>query len=232
MNWSWNYFLFGVYPFIAGTTFLVGSIIRYEREQYGWSSFSSQILASKRYMMWASNLWHIGILTLFLGHFTGFLTNILEWLGADPVEHQWIAAGAGITAGVIAMIGGLMLLLRRLLDPNVRYASRFMDIFILVWLLITLCFGLGTQFISVPDALSDHVQNMQILIQYVRSIATFQPDPSLIRNIPIIYKIHMFCGMTVFFLFPFSRLVHIWTVPLNYAIRPYQLVRAKIRSVI
>lgn len=232
MNWSWNTFFFGVYPFIAGTIFLLGSVIRYEREQYGWSSYSSQLLASKHYMMWASNLWHVGILTLFLGHFTGFLTNILEWLGANPVEHQWIAASAGITAGVVAMIGGVMLLLRRVLDPKVRYASRSMDIFILVWLLITLTFGLITQFVSVPDAISGHVQDMEILIRYVRSIALFQPDPQIIVNIPMIYKIHMLCGMTVFLLFPFSRLVHIWTVPFNYLIRPYQLVRAKMRSVI
>ncbi|QFX96837.1 respiratory nitrate reductase subunit gamma [Acidithiobacillus thiooxidans] len=232
MIWSWNIFLFGIYPYIAGTIFLLGSIIRYEREQAGWTSYSSQILASKRYMMWASNLWHIGILTLFLGHFTGFLTDTLEWLGLDPVEHQWLAASAGITAGVVAMVGGVMLLLRRVLDPKVRYASRPMDIIILVWLLITLCFGLGTQFISVPEVIHDHVQNMEILIHYVRSIAEFQANPQLIINIPLIYKIHMFCGFTVFLLFPFSRLVHIWTVPLNYVVRPYQLVRSKIRSVV
>ena len=86
-----NLLLFGVYPYLAGTVFLLGSLLRYEREQDGWGAYSSQLLASRRYMMWASNLWHVGILVVFLGHFFGMLTPVFEWMGVSPVPHQWLA---------------------------------------------------------------------------------------------------------------------------------------------
>ncbi|MHB1943233.1 MAG: respiratory nitrate reductase subunit gamma [Acidiferrobacteraceae bacterium] len=219
MSWSWNTFFFGIYPFIVGTIFLVGTLVRlfrYQRERYGWNHYSSEPFASRRYMMWASNLFHVGILLLFLGHFTGFLTHILVWLHIDPVAHQAIAASVGISAGVATLIGGVMLLLRRHFDPTVRQASRPMDTFILVWLLMTLSFGLATQFVSLSNLVHRNVADMIILIQYVRSIAHFQPQPQLLAPLPLIYKMHIFCGMTVFLLFPFSRLIHILTRPFNY----------------
>ncbi len=226
-----NLLLFGVYPYIAGTIFLVGSIIRYDREQYGWTSYSSQLLASRRYMMWASNLWHVGILMLFAGHFVGLLTPAFEWLGFNPIQHQWVASSAGITFGILAMIGGLMLLLRRMLNPQVRAAGRKSDLFILLWLIVTLLLGLVTQATTVPDLIAGNVANMEVLGGYLKGIATFQPHPAMLAGIPLIYKVHMFFGMTMFLLFPFTRLVHIWTVPFNYLVRPYELVRAKQRSI-
>ncbi|MHB1201996.1 MAG: respiratory nitrate reductase subunit gamma [Acidithiobacillus sp.] len=226
-----NLLLFGVYPYIAGTIFLVGSIIRYDREQYGWTSYSSQLLASRRYMLWASNLWHVGILMLFAGHFVGLLTPVFEWLGFSPIQHQWVASSAGITFGTLAMIGGLMLLLRRMLNSQVRAAGRKSDLFILLWLIVTLLLGLVTQATTVPDLIAGNVANMEVLGGYLKGIATFQPHPAMLVGIPLIYKIHMFFGMTMFLLFPFTRLVHIWTVPFNYLVRPYELVRAKQRSI-
>ena len=178
-------------------------------------------------MMWASNLWHVGILVVFLGHFFGMLTPVFEWMGVAPVPHQWLAFIAGTSFGAIAMIGGVMLLLRRFLNPRVRAASRFGDLFILIWLLVTLGLGLFTQVHTVRDLLHGDVANMYIFRAYLQGLATLHPNPTLLINVPIIYKIHMLFGMTVFLLFPFTRLVHIWTVPLNYVIRRYQIVRAR-----
>jgi len=227
MNSTWNYIFFGVYPYLAGTIFLVGSILRYEFDQAGWSSYSSQLLASRRYMLWASNLWHVGILFVFFGHFIGMLTPFFEWLQVPPIAHQWIAFTAGTAFGTIAMIGGLMLLLRRYVNPSVRAAGRSSDLFILVWLLITLGLGLATQAITLPDLLHGNVANMDIFRTYLQGLATFRPHPELLMQIPIVYKLHMLFGMTVFLLFPFTRLVHIWTVPLNYLVRRYVIVRAR-----
>lgn len=222
-----NLVLFGVYPYLAGTIFLLGSILRYEREQDGWSAYSSQLLAPRRYMLWASNLWHVGIILIFLGHFVGMLTPFFEWIGVPPLTHQWIAFTAGTTFGAVAMLGGVMLLLRRAMNSHVRAAGRFNDLFILVWLCVTLGFGLGTQVVTVHDLLIGNVANMDVFRAYLQGLVIFHPNPSLLIGIPLIYKIHMLLGMTVFLLFPFSRLVHIWTVPLNYLTRQYQIVRAR-----
>lgn len=222
-----NFLLFGVYPYIAGTIFLLGSALRYEREQDGWGAYSTQLLASRRYMLWASNLWHIGVLIIFAGHFVGMLTSFFEWLGVPPLAHQWIAFVTGTTFGIIAMLGGVMLLLRRVLNPRVRATGRFSDLFILLWLLVTLILGLGTQIQTVRDLLHGNVANMDIFRRYLQGLVMLRPDPALIRGVPLIYKIHMFFGMTVFLLFPFTRLVHIWTVPLNYIGRRYQIIRAR-----
>ncbi len=227
MNSTWNYIFFGVYPYLAGTVFLVGSLLRYEFDQAGWSTYSTQLLASRRYMLWASNLWHVGILLVFGGHFIGMLTPVFEWLRVPAIAHQWIAFTAGTAFGTIAMIGGLMLLLRRYVNPSVRAAGRFSDLLILVWLLVTLGLGLGTQAITLPDLLHGNVANMDIFRAYLEGLATFRPHPALLMQIPIIFKVHMLFGMTVFLLFPFTRLVHIWTVPLNYLVRRYEIVRAR-----
>lgn len=227
MNATTQLILFGVYPYIAGTIFLVGSIVRYEREQDGWGSYSSQLLASRGYMLWASNLWHIGILMLFLGHFVGLLTPVFRWLGVAPLLHEWIAMLAGVSFGAIAMIGGVLLLLRRFFNARVRANSRFNDFFILIWVLLTLLLGLGTEASTIPALLHGDAATLQLLEAYVHGIASFRPDPDVIAGIPLIYKVHLLFGMTVFLLFPFTRLVHIWTVPLNYLTRRYQIVRAR-----
>ncbi len=120
-----------------------------------------------------------------------------------------------------------MLLLRRYLNPSVRAASRFSDLFILLWLLVTLGLGLGTQAITLPDLLHGNVANMDTFRAYLQGLATFRPRPELLIHIPVAYKVHMLFGMTVFLLFPFTRLVHIWTVSLNYVLRRYQIVRAR-----
>ena len=222
-----NLIVFGVYPYLAGTVFIVGSLLRYEREQDGWGAYSSQLLGSRRTMVWASNLWHAGILLVFLGHFVGMLTPFFEAVGVPPLAHQWIAFTAGTAAGTIAMIGGVMLLCRRFFNSRVRAASRFSDFFILLWLLATLGIGLATQAVTARDLVNGNVGSMTIFEAYLHSLATLRPHPALLAPVPMIYKVHMFFGMTVFLLFPFTRLVHIWTVPFNYLVRRYQIVRAR-----
>lgn len=222
-----NFALFGIYPYLAGSVFLVGSLLRYEREQDGWGAYSSQMLGSRTYMLWASNLWHIGILLVFLGHFFGMVTPVFEWLGVPPLAHQWIAFAAGTAFGSLALLGGVLLLLRRFLNSRVRAASRFSDLFILVWLLITLSLGLGTQWLTLHDLLGGNVGDMKTFQAYLQGLVLLRPDPELLSAVPLVYRIHMLCGMTVFLLFPFTRLVHIWTVPFNYLTRRYQLVRAR-----
>ncbi|MCP4283305.1 MAG: respiratory nitrate reductase subunit gamma, partial [Gammaproteobacteria bacterium] len=116
---------------------------------------------------------------------------------------------------------------RRLNEPRIRATSRKRDTFIIGWLLATVTIGLITTVVSWDHASHGDASTMIALSSWVQSVATLQADASLIRGVNPIFKIHMFFGMTVFLLFPFTRLVHVWSVPLTYLGRAYQIVRVK-----
>ena len=221
-------FVFGIYPYIALTVFLLGSLVRYDREQYTWKSDSSQLL-SKKHLRLASNLFHIGIIAIFFGHLVGLVTPpaVFHAFGISDLAHQNIAIYAGLVFGTLCLVGAVMLLLRRLLNRRIRATSRFMDIFILLLLLVTLILGLSTLPTSIHHANDGNPKVMLDLSAWVRSVLTFRADPALLANVETIFKVHLFFGMTVFLLFPFSRLVHIWSAPIGYLGRAYQVVRRK-----
>ncbi|MCK5728171.1 MAG: respiratory nitrate reductase subunit gamma [Methylococcales bacterium] len=220
--------LFSVYPYIALTTFLVGSLIRFDREQYTWKADSSQLF-EKEQLRKGSILFHIGILALFMGHAAGLLTPH-SWflgLGVSDMVHQYVAIIAGAVFGSLCMMGGVILWKRRMTNPRVRANSHFMDIFILNWLLVTLGVGLLTIPVSIYHAFSGDASVMVSLADWAQSIVSFQGDATLLSEVGFLYKIHLFLGMSVFLLFPFTRLVHVWSVPIGYLMRPYQIVRSK-----
>jgi nitrate reductase gamma subunit len=223
-------FFFGVYPYIVLTVFVIGSWIRYDNEQYTWKTDSSQLL-SKRHMWIGSNLFHVGILSIFGGHFAGLVLPHAVWtgLGIADIDHQWIAIVAGSVFGTMCLLGGAILWLRRMFNPRVRAAGRRMDAFILSWLMITLLAGLSTLPVSVGHANHGDAGVMLALSGWVQSVLTLQPQPELLANVEPVFRLHMVLGMTVLLLFPFSRLVHILTAPLTYVNRAYQIVRTKRR---
>ncbi len=223
-----NDFLFGVYPYIAGTIFLVGSWIRFDREQYTWKADSSQFLNNKK-MRLASNLFHIGIIAIFFGHLVGMLTphSVFLAVGISDLAHQKIAIVAGILFGGMCLVGGTMLIMRRLKEPRIMATSRKRDLLVIGWILATLIVGLLSTLVSMSHVSHGDVSTMIALTSYVQSIATLQADPSLLADVSPIFKLHMLLGMTVFLIFPFTRLVHIWSVPLTYLGRAYQIVRTK-----
>lgn len=220
--------LFGVYPYIALTVFAIGCWIRFDTAQYTWKSDSTQLLDKKGVML-ASNLFHIGIIAIFFGHLIGLLTphSWFQALGVSDMSHQWLAITAGSVFGVLCLIGGSLLWLRRITHPRVRAASRTMDIFILSWIMLTLLLGLSTLPFSIGHARHGDPSVMIALAQWAQSIVTLQPKPQLLMAVDPIFRAHIFCGMTVFLLFPFSRLVHIWSAPFGYLGRAYQIVRTK-----
>ena len=221
-------FLFGVYPHIALTIFLLGSLIRFDREQYTWKSDSSQLLRRGQLRL-GSNLFHIGILFLFFGHAVGLLTphELYQSLGLSIPAKQLLAMVSGGIAGLLCLAGVVLLLHRRLSDPRIRVTSKPMDIIILLWIFVTLLLGLTTILFSMR-----HLEGSEMLAlsAWAQHIATFRWDAaSFVINVPLIYRIHLFFGMTLFLLFPFSRLVHIWSgfASLSYLTRAYQVVRQK-----
>ena len=221
-----NTLLFGYYPYVAMSVFIIGSIARYDRDQYTWRTGSSQLLRAKELRL-GSNLFHIGILLLFVGHFVGLLTPpaIYHSLGLSTSAKQILAVVAGGLFGGICAKGIYILIRRRLTDARIRATSSRMDIFILLLIGVQLALGLLTLPISLYH--SDGA-NMVLLSEWAQRIVTFRSGAAdQISNIGIIFKLHLFLGMTIFLVFPFSRLVHVWSVPLGYIARPYQVVRRR-----
>ena len=220
-----NYIVFGWYPYLCLTVFLLGSVLRFDREQYTWRSGSSQLLR-RRQLTWGSNLFHVGILVIFLGHFGGLLTPIwiFDALGISHTFKQWMAIGVGGVAGVMCFIGTTLLVHRRLFDARIRTTSSFGDIAILLLLYAQLTLGLATITVSLQH-LDGHV--MVTFMTWAQGILLLQPGVSvLIADVPLIFKLHLALGMTVFLVFPFTRLVHVWSAPIWYVgRRGYQVVR-------
>ncbi len=222
-----NTLLFGYYPYICLAVFFLGSLIRFDREQYTWRSGSSQLLR-RRQLRWGSNLFHLGVLIVFFGHLIGLLTPIavFDALGIGHGFKQLMAIVVGGVAGVAALIGGLMLLHRRLSDPRIRRTSSFGDIAILALLVVQLILGLATIPISAGH-LDGHM--MVAFMNWAQGIWTFQPGvAAYVAGAHWIFKLHLFLGLTVFLVFPFTRLVHVWSAPIWYlGRRGYQIVRTR-----
>ena len=220
-------FLFVVYPYVCLAVFVMGSLARFDRDQYTWKSDSSQMLRARQLRI-GSNLFHAGILFLFFGHLFGQLTphSVYE-LFMTASQKQMLAVVAGGIAGLVCFIGLSMLLHRRLFDPRIRLTSHRTDLAILMILWVQLALGLTTLPASLSHA-SDP-KTMIALASYLQGIATFRPDPSLIAGIQWHFIAHMLLGMTIFLLFPFSRLVHVWSgfASVAYLFRPYQIVRSR-----
>jgi nitrate reductase gamma subunit len=225
-----NNFIFGIYPYIAVSVLLIGSIARYERDPFTWKSSSSQLLR-RRQLVIGSVLFHVGVLVIFLGHLVGLLTpiSLFHLLGVSNEFKQTLAVVAGGVAGVMALVGGGMLFHRRWTDPRIRKTSSFADHAILVLLLAQLVLGIGTIFVSIQ-----HLDGGEMVkfMTWAQMIFTFRSGAAeQIAEVALVFKLHLALGLTIFLVFPFTRLVHIlsgFAAPFRYLLRPgYQLVRSR-----
>ncbi len=220
-------FLFGLYPYICLTVFLLGSLLRFDREQYSWKSDSSQLLKAGQLRL-GSNLFHVGILFLFAGHFAGLLTpHFIYEHFTSAADKQLMAMVTGGIAGVLGFTGVSLLLHRRLTEARIRINSRTSDVLLLVLLWLQFALGLATIAVS-----AQHMDGslMMKLALWAQHIATFGPGaPELLAEAGWIFKLHIFLGMSIFLVFPFTRLVHVWSGfgTLAYLLRPYQVVRSR-----
>jgi nitrate reductase gamma subunit len=220
-------FLFAYYPYICMVVFLVGSLARFDRDQYTWKSDSSQLLRAG-ILRWGSNLFHVGILFLFFGHLVGLLTPHWAYEPFISVANkQMLAIVAGGVAGLACFIGLSLLLYRRIFDPRIRLTSHRTDLAILIILWIQLTLGLVTLPLSLAHA---DGSVMLVLADWAQRVFTFRVGGAEgLMPIAWPYKVHIVLGMTIFLLFPFSRLVHVWSgfATLAYFVRPYQVVRSR-----
>jgi nitrate reductase gamma subunit len=221
-------FLYGIYPYIALAVFLLGSLARFEREQYTWKSDSSQMLHTGNLRL-GNILFHAGILGLFFGHLVGLLTPIVVWdtLGVSHGFKQVIAMSAGGAFGGLCLLGLLILLHRRFTNARIAAVTTTGDRVLLVWILVTLALGLST---IIESASHTDGHMMVLLMNWAQHIVTFRGDAAdFIASAPFLFKAHLFMGLSLFVIFPFTRLVHVWSgmASVGYLSRAWQLVRSR-----
>ena len=203
-------------------------LIRRGQAQFAdWGLPPPQVLRTGS-LRWGSNLFHIGVLVLFFGHFVGMLTpHFMYEAFISAGNKQIMAMVSGGAFGVLGFIGVSLLLHRRLSDERIRINSKTSDIVLLVLLWLQLALGLATIPLS-----AEHLDGsmMMKLAEWAQRIVTFRTGaPELLAEAGFIFKMHMFLGMSIFLIFPFTRLVHVWSGfgTVAYLFRPYQMVRSR-----
>lgn len=217
-------FLWVIFPYLCVATFVVGHIFRYRYDQFNWTAKSSEFIEKKRLML-GSMLFHIGIIPVIMGHVAG-LGIPKEWMAALGVSEHLYHIGAmygGGLFGVITFAGMLILTMRRLTMKNVRRLSSASDMIVNGLLLFIVFMGMFSTLVTnnvQPDF--DYRETISI---WFRNLLIFRPEASYMAEVPISFQIHILAGFLIFALWPFTRLVHVWSVPLNYARRSYILYR-------
>ncbi len=218
-----NNLLFTYLPHIAMTLFWFGLITRIVKTPKSLQAESSQFL-SKKGQRWGGNLFHYGILLVFIGHFTGLFTpeNFYHMVMTTATKRA-MAIAMGSVFGTSAVVGIIILLIRRLKDERIRINSKPQDIFLLILLLIEMGLGMISIFITAGSS----VENYAELGAWAQKVITFQPDAgALIAGHSLIYKLHIVTGLLIFMIFPYTKLMHMFVMPIAYFFRSgYQLLR-------
>jgi nitrate reductase gamma subunit len=221
-----NNLLFTYLPHIAFAVFWFGLITRIVYANRSIQARSTQLLADKRIRP-GSNLFHVGIIAVFLGHFTLFIPEKLYHLIMTTETKRIIALSMGTTFGLVAIAGMALLVYRRFFVDKVKMTSSFHDYFILILLMAEAALGM----ISVGTTAAGTVEKYAALGIWAQKVITFQPDAgAVIAYHSIIYKIHIFIGLVIIMIFPYTKLMHMLVMPLVYFFRSgYQLVRKRIQ---
>lgn len=218
---DWNTLGFVVFPYISLAVFVVGHIYRHAKDPYRWNAKSSEIL-DKKSLKYGSMLFHYGIVFTFIGHFMGLLVpqSVYDAFGISGETHTRIAVALGILFGLAAFAGNVLLLWRRTTNQRVTTVSTFRDL--VTSLLLLFVIGIGTY-----NVFFGHFYVLDTVAPWIRSIVTFRPQPDLLARVPPLYKVHILGAFAIFAFSPFSRLIHIWSLPLPYIRRNYVSFRQR-----
>lgn len=222
----WDQFFWVTYPYLVLSLFIFGHLYRFNTRQFGWTSKSSQIL-EKRVLKWGSTLFHWGMVFVFFGHVAGLLVplSVYRSLGVTDEMYHFMALFAGGIAGLAALVGAVILMLRRLRVKRVRVTSSAGDIVAIVLLVVVLLSGMsatGTN--AVGHAGFDYRTTIN---PWIRGVLTFRPDATLMSTVPIWFKIHVAAAFGLFAVWPFTRLVHVFSMPIMYLCRSYVVYRRR-----
>lgn len=218
-------FLWVVLPYIVLTIFIGGHIYRYQHDQFGWTSKSSELLEKKQLRI-GSNLFHFGIIFVFFGHVMGLLVpvEVYEGLGISEEQYHFIALAGGIPAGLAATVGLFILSYRRITVRRVLTTSTKGDWATLFFLAIVILSGMSATFLNVDSNGFDYRTTIG---PWLRGVLIFRPDASLMSTVPLWFKIHILAGFGIFAAWPFTRLVHVFSAPLRYMTRSYVVYRER-----
>jgi nitrate reductase gamma subunit len=213
------------FPYIMLTMFVVGHFYRYHTDQFGWSAKSSEFL-EKDQLKWASILFHYGIIFAFFGHVAGILVPFAFYQTLKIPDHLYHmgALWIGGLAGILALIGVVLFVGRRFGVKRISINSTFRDGFTVVLLTFVVLTGLfNTIYYSVGSAEFDYRTSIG---PWFRGLLYLDPKPGLMIGIPLGYRIHIVLAFLLFGIWPFTRLVHVWSLPLEYLGRKYVVYRA------
>ncbi|ARJ50542.1 respiratory nitrate reductase subunit gamma [Staphylococcus lutrae] len=219
-----NQFLWVIFPYLCLAVFLIGHIARYRFDQFSWTAKSSEFIEKKQ-LKWGSLLFHLGIIPVFLGHVVGLLIPA-HWLAAMGINNHIYHIGAvyiGSVFGIITLIGMFLLTARRVTKQNVRRLSSASDIFVNFLLLLIVfvgCYSTLVTNVTTPEF--DYRQTISI---WFRGLFALRPDAQLMADVPLTFQLHILLGFTIMACWPFTRLVHVWSVPVTYASRSYIIYR-------
>ncbi|MBB5803435.1 nitrate reductase gamma subunit [Saccharothrix ecbatanensis] len=213
-------------PYAAIATFIVGHVWRYRYDKFGWTTRSSQ-LYENRLLRLGSPMFHFGVLLVALGHVGGLLIpeSWTEAAGISDDAYHVVAVGLGVLAGFCTLAGAAILVYRRRTVGPVFSATTRNDKVMYVLLVGTIVLGLGTTVLgNLTDAPHDYRQTVS---PWFRSIFFLQPRPDLMEAAPLGFKLHALAAWALFAFWPFSRLVHVFSMPLGYLTRPYIVYRSR-----
>lgn len=223
MNWL-DQFLWVIFPYLCMVIFIGGHVYRYRHDQFNWTAKSSEFI-EKKHLKLGSLMFHLGIIPVIGGHIAG-LGIPKEWMEAVGVSDHLYHIGAvyiGSMFGFLTLGGMLLLTARRLTIRNVRKLSSASDIIVNLLLLFIVIMGMYSTIVT--NAVEPSFDYRSTISVWFRNLFILRPDAGLMGAVPISFQIHILAGFFIFALWPFTRLVHVWSVPLNYVGRSYILYR-------
>jgi nitrate reductase gamma subunit len=219
-----NTLAFVVFPYLALATFVVGHLYRYLANPSDWNSKSSELL-DKKGLKFGVTIFHWGIIFTLLGHGAGLLIPQKYWdaVGINSQAHTLFATYSGFIVGAMALLGLALLIYRRISKERILATTSLND-FVTLGLLF---FVVATGFANVISGLYEHFDILTTIAPWLRGILTLTPDANLMLKVPLRFKVHILAVLALLGFSPFSRLVHIWSVPLTYLFRRWILFRRR-----
>lgn len=220
-------FLWVIVPYVCFAIFIVGHFWRYRYDKFGWTTRSSQ-LYERRLLRIGSPLFHFGMILVVLGHIAGLLIP-QSWTDKLMPDHTYhlFAQILGVPAGLAAFVGMCILIYRRRVTGPVFSATTVMDKVMYAFLAVTILFGLGNTILSGIFQLGGEYNYREGVSIWYRQLLTFHPDASLMADAPFVFQAHALIASLLFALWPFTRLVHVFSAPIGYFTRPYIVYRSR-----
>jgi nitrate reductase gamma subunit len=216
-----------IFPYMAIATFVVGHWWRYRTDQFGWTSSSTQLFEHK-ILGWAGPAFHYGALAAVGGHVIGLMIpkSFTEAIGMSESTYRWFSAIAGAVAGAVCAVGFVGLVYRRATNARVRRTTSRTDL--AVYFLLVVLIGLGCWMTFAHNLLTESPYDYRDSVsEWWRSLFVLKPDVDAVQDANTVYQVHAIIAWAFWALFPFSRLVHAWSIPLQYLGRPYILYRRR-----